>query len=38
MKSEFQIKKSEIALYVGQSLGKYGFPEGHPFGQGRTGG
>lgn len=27
--------KNEVALYVGDSLGKYGFPEGHPFGQDR---
>ena len=24
--------KNEVRLYVGESLGKYGFPHGHPFG------
>lgn len=27
--------KNEVALYVGESLGKYGFPNGHPFGPDR---
>src|SRR5262249_22455445 len=27
--------KNEVALYVGEELGKYGFPEGHPFGPDR---
>ncbi len=26
---------SEVALYVGEALGKYGFPDGHPFGPDR---
>jgi len=25
----------EVALYVGAALGKYGFPNGHPFGPDR---
>ena len=25
----------EVALYVGEALGKYGFPDGHPFGPDR---
>ena len=25
----------EVALYVGEALGKYGFPNGHPFGPDR---
>lgn len=27
--------KNEVKLYVGESLGKYGFPNGHPFGPDR---
>jgi acetoin utilization protein AcuC len=27
--------KNEVRLYVGESLGKYGFPHGHPFGPDR---
>ena len=27
--------KHEVALYVGDSLGRYGFPDGHPFGPDR---
>ena len=27
--------KNEVKLYVGESLGKYGFPHGHPFGPDR---
>ena len=27
--------KNEVKLYVGESLGKYGFPDGHPFGTDR---
>jgi len=27
--------KHEVALYVGESLGKYGFPDGHPWGPDR---
>ena len=27
--------KNEVALYVGEALGKYGFPNGHPFGTDR---
>lgn len=27
--------KSEVSLYVGEALGKYGFPNGHPFGPDR---
>ena len=27
--------KNEVALYVGESLGRYGFPNGHPFGPDR---
>ena len=27
--------KNEVKLYVGDSLGKYGFPHGHPFGPDR---
>lgn len=27
--------KSEVSLYVGETLGKYGFPNGHPFGPDR---
>ena len=27
--------KNEVKLYVGESLGKYGFPDGHPFGPDR---
>jgi len=27
--------KSEVLLYVGEALGKYGFPHGHPFGPDR---
>ena len=27
--------KNEVRLYVGESLGKYGFPNGHPFGPDR---
>jgi acetoin utilization protein AcuC len=27
--------KNEVALYVGEALGKYGFPNGHPFGPDR---
>ena len=27
--------KKEVALYVGEALGKYGFPNGHPFGPDR---
>jgi len=27
--------KNEVALYVGEGLGKYGFPDGHPFGTDR---
>jgi len=27
--------KSEVSLYVGEALGKYGFPDGHPFGPDR---
>jgi acetoin utilization protein AcuC len=27
--------KNEVALYVGESLGKYGFPNGHPWGPDR---
>ena len=29
--------KNEVKLYVGESLGKYGFPDGHPFGHGPPG-
>ena len=27
--------KTEVSLYVGEALGKYGFPNGHPFGPDR---
>ena len=27
--------KHEVGLYVGESLARYGFPSGHPFGQDR---
>ncbi|MDP1716765.1 MAG: hypothetical protein Q8L40_01700, partial [Burkholderiales bacterium] len=27
--------KSDVLLYVGEALGKYGFPDGHPFGPDR---
>ena len=27
--------KNEVALYVGEDLGRYGFPDGHPFGPDR---
>ena len=29
--------KNEVKLYVGDSLGRYGFPDGHPFGTDRQG-